>query len=75
MKDAGQKLYLISVMPAVKDMFAMNRDRLLDSLNAEHSGMNYFTLTAFEDALLKQIDKAIFPDENADDDLDEPEED
>lgn len=71
MEDAGQKLYLISVMPAVKDMFAVNRDRLLDSLNAEHSGMNYFVLTAFEDALLKEIDKALFPDESADDDLDE----
>lgn len=70
-KDAGEKLYLISVMPTVKDMFAMNRDRLLDSLNAERSGMNYFALTAFEDALLKQIDKAIFPNESADNDLDE----
>lgn len=70
-EDAKLQLYLICVKPAIKDMFAMNRDRLLDSLNAERSGMNYFVLTDFEDSLLELIDKAVFPNKRADDDLDE----
>lgn len=71
LKHAEVKLCSICVKPAIKDMFAMNRDRLLDSLNAERSGMNYFVLTAFEDALLTLIDKAVFQNKSADDDLDE----
>lgn len=70
-EDAKLQLYLICVKPAIKDMFAMNRDRLLDSLNAERSGMNYFVLTDFEDSLLELIDKAVFQNKSADDDLDE----
>ena len=58
-------------MPTVKEMFAQNRDRLLDGLNAERSNTNYSVLSIFEEAILQQIKKSIFPNENMDDDMDE----
>ena len=70
-KDVEGRLYTISVMPAVKEMFAQNRDKLLDSLNAERSNTNYSVLSIFEEAILQQIKKSIFPTENMDDDMDE----
>lgn len=70
-KDVEGRLYTVSVMPTVKEMFAQNRDRLLDSLNAERSGTNYSVLATFEEAILQQIKKSIFPIENMDDDMDE----
>lgn len=71
-KDAGEKLYFDSIMPAVKEMFAQNRDRLLDRLNAEISNANFLVLVTFEDALLEQLKKSIVPNENVeDDDIDE----
>lgn len=70
-KDVEGRLYTVSVMPTVKEMFAQNRDRLLDSLNAERSNTNYSALSTFEEAILQQIKKSIFPNENMDDDMDE----
>ena len=70
-KDVEGRLYTVSVMPTVKEMFAQNMDRLLDSLNAERNGTNYSVLAALEEALLQQIKKSIFPSENMDDDMDE----
>ena len=70
-KDVEGRLYTVSVMPAVKEMFAQNRDRLLDGLNAERGGTNYSVLSIFEEAILQQIKKSIFPNENMDDDMDE----
>lgn len=70
-RDVEGRLYNVSVMPAVKEMFAQNRDRLLDSLNAERSGTNYSVLATFEEAILQQIKKSIFPNENMEDDMDE----
>jgi len=70
-KDAGERLYAVSVMPSIKEMFAQNREKLLNSLNAEQSGTNYSVLTSFKDSLLTQIQKAISQSENTDDDLDE----
>lgn len=70
-KHVEGRLYTVSVMPAVREMFAQNRDRLLDGLNAERSNTNYSVLSIFEEAILQQIKKSIFPTENMDEDVDE----
>ncbi len=70
-KDVAGRIYTISVMPTVQSVFTENRDRLLDGLNAERSGTNYSVLATFEEAILQQLKKSIFPNENMDDDIDE----
>lgn len=71
-RDVEERLYFVSIVPAVKEMFAQNRDRLLDRLNAEISNANFLVLATFENALLEQLKKSIVPNENVeDDDIDE----